>query len=112
MRRLKVMNLAAYLKDYQRTLLTANHFIPLTDFNVEEKMPQRKQVLLGKILSRIVASDYVAALGHKGFRQDLVNDSMDMIKQEVSALVSSCHYSNHVVPVQDYNINSSWMDFS
>lgn len=112
MRRVKIMNLARFLKEYELTQLTAGHFTSLTNFSIEEKMPQRKQVLLGKILSRIIAADYVAALGSKGFRNDLVNGSMDMIKQEVSALVSSYHYSNPVMPVEDYNNDSSWIDFS
>lgn len=112
MRRHKIMNLAEFLKNYELTQHTATHFKSLLDFKVAEKMPQRKQVILGKILSRIIAADYVAALGYKGFRKDLVNDSIDMIRQEVSALASSYHYSSHVVPVEEYSTNSSWIDFS
>lgn len=112
MRRLKTMNLASFLKEYKLTRLTADYFKNLTDFTVEEKMPQRKQVGLGKIISRIVSADYVSTLGNKGFRYDLVRDSIDMLKQEVSSLVSSFRYSTNVVPVEDYSSKSSWIDFS
>jgi len=112
MRRLKQMNLASFLKEYKLTRLTADYFKNLTDFTVDEKMPQRKQVGLGKILSRIVSADYVITLGSKGFRNDLARDSIDMIKQEVSSLVSSFQYSTNVVPVEDYSSKSSWIDFS
>ncbi|MGM0648062.1 MAG: hypothetical protein ACQESZ_06715 [Bacteroidota bacterium] len=54
----KVMNLAEFLKDYELTHHTAAHFKTLVNFNVDEKMPQRKQVIPGKILSRIIAANY------------------------------------------------------
>lgn len=108
----KVMNLAAFLEKYELTQYTAKHFKSLTDYDVNGKLPQRKQVILGKILSRIIAADYVITLGNKGFNQKLMNDSIDMIKQEVSALVSSFQHSKQVTPATDYNNNSSWIDFS
>jgi uncharacterized membrane protein YheB (UPF0754 family) len=112
MRRKKVTNLAEYLKDYELTQLTAAHFSKLLDFNIDDKIPQRKQVLLGKTVSRIVAADYVAALAHKGFRQDLTDSSIDMIRQEVATLLSAYQHSNQTIPVEDYRENSSWTDFS
>lgn len=112
MRRFKQMNLASFVKDYKLTQLTAGHFKNLIDFVVDEKLPQRKQVGLGKILSRIISADYVAKIGDKGFREDLVSNSIDIIRQEVSSLVSAFHNSTQVVPVEEYKSNSSWMDFS
>lgn len=110
MRRSKSENPGDYLKTYGLTKLTARHFYSLLDFNIDDKMPQRKQVLLGKILSRMVAADHVAMLESKGFRQELVNNSIDMIRQEVSALVSSYRGSKQVIPVENYSENSSWID--
>ncbi|MFW5760858.1 MAG: hypothetical protein ACOCXH_07770, partial [Cyclobacteriaceae bacterium] len=112
MRRKKLTNLAEYLKDYELTQLTATHFKSMINFNVEEKIPQRKQVLLGKTISRIVAADYVAALAHKGFRQDLTNSSIDMIRLEIATLLSAYQHSTQTLPVENYNDNSSWTDFS
>ncbi len=112
MRRFKNMNLASFLKDYELTRLTAAQFKPLIDFAVDDALSQRKQVGLGKILSRIISADYVTKLGIKGFREDLVKNSVDMIKQEVSALVSSFKNSTSVVPVVEYSSKSSWTDFS
>lgn len=112
MRLLKDMNLASFLKAYKLTQLTAGHFQKLTDFTVDDNMPQRKQVGLGKILSRIISADHVASMADKGFRSDLVRDTMDMIRQEVASLVSSFKYSPRVVPVEEYSHKSSWMDFS
>lgn len=112
MKRLKKMNLSHFLYDYHLTQKTAGHFRSLTDFSPDENMPQRKQVKLGKILSRIIAADHVTTLGNKGFRYDLIQNSIDNIKQEVSALVNSLHYSNNVVPVEKYREQSSWLNYS
>jgi len=111
MGKLKKMNLAEFLKDYSLTKNAAEYFKPLTDFKVEVRMPQRKQVALGKIISRIVAAEYVADMGTQGFRKDLLSHSFEAIKHEISILVSSFRYSNTVVPVTEYQQNSSWLDF-
>lgn len=112
MRRFKNMNLASFLKDFHLTKRTANYFKPLINFVVDDKLPQRKQVGLGKILSRIISADYVVKLGDKGFRSDLVSNSIDMIRQEVASLASSFQNSTQVLPVEEYSNKSSWLDFS
>ncbi|MCF8309634.1 MAG: acyl-CoA/acyl-ACP dehydrogenase [Bacteroidales bacterium] len=111
MGRLKKMNLSEFLKDYNLTRNAADYFDSLLDFKIDLGLPQRKQVGLGKIVSRIVAADYVASLGARGFREDLIRDSFETIKQEVSSLVSSFKHSPGVSPVENYNERSSWLDF-
>lgn len=111
MGRLKKMNLSEFLKDYNLTRNAADYFDSLLDFRIDLGLPQRKQVGLGKIVSRIVAADYVAALGAHGFREDLIRDSFETIKHEVSSLVSSFKHSPGVVPVENYKERSSWLDY-
>jgi hypothetical protein len=66
---------------------------------------------LGKVFSRIIASNFVIEMGEKGFRNDLVTNCINMIKADVSTLISSFHAENTVTPVEDYKAKSWWFDF-
>jgi len=107
----KEMNLANYFRDFKLTNKTAHYFKSLVDFKVDNKMPQRKLVDLGRIISRMVSADYVVSLGDKGFRDDLVSDCIEMLKQEVVSLVNSFKFSTRVKPVEEYRENCGWMAF-
>jgi acyl-CoA dehydrogenase len=110
MENLKKMNLFDFLKDFSLTGNIAEYFKSLIDFKADSNMPQRKQVGFGKIISRLIAAEYVAALGARGFRNDMISHSIDSIKQEVANLVSSFRYNSHISPVEDYNEKSSWLE--
>jgi hypothetical protein len=64
---------------------------------------------LGKIISRIISANFVVELGEKGFRQDLVANSIKAIKHEISMLVSSYRFQTKVVPVESYHDSSDWL---
>jgi hypothetical protein len=49
-------------------------------------------------------------MGEKGFRNDLVTNCIQMIKADVSILISSFHSENIVTPVEDYKEKSQWFD--
>ena len=111
MGRQKIMNLLEFLKNYNLTKNSADFFKSILDFKIELKMPQRKSVDLGKIISRVISTNQVVNLGEKGFRMDLINDSIESIKQEVSMLVSSFKFQTKLSPIVEYKENSNWLDF-
>ena len=92
MNKLKTSNLATFLKDYELTQKAADRFRHLLDFSFDTKMSQRKMVDLGKIISRIVSANHVVQLGNQGFRTDLIENSLETIRHEISMLVSSCNF--------------------
>jgi len=109
--RQKISYLSDFFKNYDLTKNVADYFKTLVDFKVDVKMPQRKNVDMGKIISRVISANHVAELGAKGFRSDLIADSLETIKHEISMLVSSFKFESKVTPVEDYQDNSSWMKF-
>ncbi|MBN2738424.1 MAG: acyl-CoA/acyl-ACP dehydrogenase [Spirochaetales bacterium] len=111
MNRQKEMNLSAFLKIYDLTEKAADHFKSILNFTLDLKMPQRKSVDLGKIISKVISANQVVEMGIKGFRQDLIRDGLENIKQEVSALVSSFKFQTNVSPIEVYQENSSWLSF-
>ena len=82
----------------------------LVNFDPEAGLVQRKLVEFGQVISRIVSMDLVLHLEEKGFRKDLVDNALIMLKQEISSLIAAFHFRNNVKVVVDYNEGSIWYD--
>jgi len=111
MGKLKITNLSEFLKDYSLTKNISEYFRSLVDFKIDVQLPQRKLVDLGKIISRIVSANHVAELGANGFRADMISDSLETIKHEISMFVSSYKFKTSVSPIEDYKQGSTWLSF-
>jgi hypothetical protein len=110
MMRKKVPNLSEFLAQYELTEKVADQFKSLTNFTIEGKLPQRKLVVLGRILARIVIAQYVVDLGDGGFRKDLINDCIETLKHDVTSYVSSFKFSTDVNPIEGYTEGGIWLD--
>lgn len=110
MSRQKTWNLAAFLKNYELTKNAADYFKTALNFTIDLKIPQRKLVDLGKIISRVVSANLVVNLGDMGFRQDLISGSLETIKHEISMLVSSYKFRSKVLPIENYRESGSWLE--
>jgi hypothetical protein len=82
----------------------------LVSFDPEAGLIQRKLVEFGQVISRIVSMDLVLHLEEKGFRKDLIDNSLVVLKQEISSLITSFHFGNNVKVVVDYNEGSTWYE--
>jgi hypothetical protein len=47
----------------------------------------------------------------KGFRKDLAEGGKTMLEQEISNLISSFSFKNNTRVVEEYEENSSWLNF-
>lgn len=112
MKKQKQPHLFDFLKDFKLTSNAAPHFKDSLSFTIDNAAAQRKLVDLGKILGRIISIGYVLDLGEKGFRKDLIDNCISIVKQEISALVSSFKFDNSVKVVEDYSEESSWLQFA
>jgi hypothetical protein len=106
----RTMNLSEFLMNYKLTKNVADHFKSILNFKIDLNITQRKHVDLGKIISRIISADFVAELGIKGFRQDLIRNSIETIKHEISMLVSSYKFETKVIPIEEYHHSSNWLN--
>lgn len=111
MRRKKELNIYQFLKEFNLTQKACSFFKKDIDFTLMTGLSQRKMIDLGKVFSRIIASNFVIEMGEKGFRNDLVTNCINMIKVDVSILISSFHAENTVTPIEDYKDKSWWYDF-
>ncbi|HKI88984.1 MAG TPA: acyl-CoA dehydrogenase family protein, partial [Draconibacterium sp.] len=82
MKRSKENNLYQFLKQFNLTELAAGHIKSLSDFNLDLQMPQRKLVEMGKIIGRVISLNQLLEIAEKGFRKDLVEGGVTMLRQE------------------------------
>ncbi len=111
MKQAKETNLFQFLKNYSLTSQSAEHLKEILNFNLDPQLPQRKLVELGKVIGRLVSMEMVIDLGQKGYLPDLIANSLTMIKQELSFLMTSYGYTNKSLVVVDYKEDSHWRDF-
>ena len=111
MRKLKVTNLYDFLSSYKLTENASGYFKDSLDFEIDYQLPQRKLVQLGRAIGRIVAMDMTIDMGRSGFNSDLVANSIKVISEEIESIIAGLHYNKTAVALEDYEDNSSWMDF-
>ncbi|RDC63140.1 acyl-CoA dehydrogenase family protein [Adhaeribacter pallidiroseus] len=111
MKKQKQMQLFDFLKNFELTAQSSLFFKSEINFTLDDILPQRKLVDLGKILGRIIATGYVLELANKGFRQDLVDNCIVSVRQEIAALVAAFKANNDIKVITDYAADSAWLQF-
>jgi len=111
MKTAKESNLYQFLKTFNLTELAAKHLKDLLNFNIDLQITQRKSVELGKLLSRIVSMDLVIKLGNSGFRSDLVDGAVSILKQEISGLINDYSFVQTTLVVENYEEGGTWNTF-
>lgn len=111
MKKTKESNLFKFLKSFDLTSKSAASLKELFDFELNTNLSQRKMVELGQVIGRVVSFEMVINLGEKGFRNDLINNGLNMLKQEIVSMMSNFNFKNETNLVEDYQDNSSWLNF-
>ena len=111
MKKAREGNLFQFLKGFNLTSKSASFLKDMLDFELDTNLPQRKMVELGQVVGRIVSFEMVINLGEKGFRRDLIDNGLNMLKQEIVSLMSAFKHQNETKLVEGYQDNSSWLNF-
>jgi alkylation response protein AidB-like acyl-CoA dehydrogenase len=109
MRSARETNLLRFLKTFELTSRATGYVHHLLDFEVDLRIPQRKMVELGQALGRTVSMEMVLRLGDQGFREDLINNGVAMLRHEITTLLSGYQGENCVQAVEDYEAGGSWL---
>lgn len=112
MRKLKEKNLFNFLKEYELTNRSADQLKDLFNFELDLQLPQRKLVELGQVIGRVISMDMVHRLADEGFRSDMIEGGLNMLRQEIQQTMSSFSLQANDLVVVDYQENSSWLKYS
>jgi alkylation response protein AidB-like acyl-CoA dehydrogenase len=111
MKKAKEFNLFQFLQHYRHTGKAARFLKEALDFELNMQLPQRKMVELGQVISRIVSMELVLDLGIKGFRRELIENGLVMLRKEISGLMGHFNMTDNSQVVEDYHQDSSWLNF-
>jgi len=111
MRQMKERNLKRFLADHDLTSRAVEYFGDALHFEVDQSLPQRKLVELGRALGRIVTMELVIELGDRGFRSDLISNCLQVFRTKVDRLLAGYKRGERVGVVEDYVEGSAWLDF-
>ena len=98
-----------FLKGYATR--AADRIKELVRFDLNIGFSQRKLVEFGQVISRIVSMDLVLYLEEKGFRKDLMENTLIILKQDISTLLNTFHFENNTKVIVEYKEDSNWLDF-
>lgn len=106
--RKKKSSISEYLKSSDLTSSVADFFRSITDqVTIDHSMAQRHHVMMGQVISRVITAAYVERLSGT-FDKQLIDNSLSLIRQEVSAIVHRYALNADVRPVEDYQGSISW----
>jgi acyl-CoA dehydrogenase len=108
MKQEKETQLYRFLESFKLTVSSCSYFKQELSFNLNSILPQRKLLDLGKILSRVISVGYVLDMGLKGFRKDLIDNCVAMVRKEISEITASFKAENKVMVIEDYSTGSEW----
>ena len=108
MRQIKESNFFSFLSKNDLTSKATEYLKELLNFDLNFELPQRKMVELGQALSRIISLEMVIDLGEKGFRQDLIENSIATLKKEITTLMGNFSFPGRAILVENYSENSCW----
>ncbi|MDR3653912.1 MAG: acyl-CoA/acyl-ACP dehydrogenase [Paludibacter sp.] len=111
MKNAKETGLYIYLGGHRLAQNAAKYLKDLLSFDIDIQMPQRKLVELGRVLSRIVSMDLVIKMGDAGFRTDLIDGAISILRQEITTLISHFSFQQPTLVVADYQVDSNWSEF-
>lgn len=104
-------NLLSFMKDYNLTSRASDYCKDLLSFNIDTQLTQRKLVELGQIISRTISMNFVIQLGDSGYKKDLITNAIHEIHLDITALVSVFSKTNHNKIIDNYQENSSWLNY-
>lgn len=108
MRRLKQVDLGAYLRAEPLTARAASTFGESLAFDIDWAMPQRKLVDLGKAISRIVTMEMTIELGERGYSAELVQNMLAETRAEVRSLLETYRSGGLTAVVED-TVAPDWL---
>lgn len=111
MKKKKESSVIAFIKEWNLADKVADYFKDSLQFTLPDSMPQRKMIDLGKIIARLVCSQYVVDMQSKGYRSDLTEQCLAQVHADITQLAASLQNSKTTSVIKDYTENSEWYAF-
>jgi len=108
MKKYKLDNFYAYLKDYELTRRIAPMFKNHLNFSIPDILVQRQLIVIGRIVARLICLQFAAEFTDKGFRKDLYENCIKHIEMDIKKFIADIRDYNNAEPVMEYHDASCW----
>jgi len=106
----KTFNLLDFMSTYELSKNAATSFKDSINVHLEKGMSQRKLVVLGRAMAKIILAHHVVNMNDSGFNQGLVDNCIDRLRMDVSNLMNTFQNQSSNLPTEGYSEKSSWLD--
>jgi hypothetical protein len=101
-------NLYAFLRQFELTQKIAGYYKHMLNFKLNSESLQRANVALGKIVARLITTEFTFDLMAAGFRSDLVKNAIQVVGNTIAEQVSSVTQSRQIQVIEAYRDGSDW----
>ena len=108
MKRAKETNLKQFSASYEPVSKATEHFQDLLNINIDPDLSQRHRVRLGKAVSWLVSIGYVIDLAEHGFRNDLIENAITVVRTRIAEQLTGLQQTNTAALVDDYGTGGDW----
>lgn len=107
MAKIKELNLYKFLSSYKDAELAAPEFKESINISVEN-LSQRQKVILGKVISHILALNHSLKMGNNGFSSDLLGQAIQMTKHRVASFIAGLTFHTSMGVFEKYQLGADW----
>lgn len=104
----KQANLFAFLSSFVLTENIAASYKHLLNFKLDQEPIQRVKVALGKVVARLITTEFTCDLRATGFRADLIDNAIQVVGNTLAEQVASITSLLPVQIIEDYREGSDW----
>jgi alkylation response protein AidB-like acyl-CoA dehydrogenase len=108
MKKKKETNLYTFLSQFELTEKIAGYYKHLLNVKLGSKLLQRARLVLGKIVASLITTEFVFELREAGFREDLVDNAIEVVGNTIVELMSSLAQLTQIQVIEGYGDGGDW----
>jgi hypothetical protein len=108
MKKEKETNFYTFLSQFELTEKIAGYYKHILNFKLNSESLQRAKVALGKIVARLITTEFTLDLMEAGFRSDLVDNAIQVVGNTIAEQVSSVTQLRQIHVIEEYRDGSDW----
>ncbi len=108
MKKKKEFNLYTFFSTFELTENIAGYYKNILDFKLDKEPLQRAKVKLGKVIARLITTEFTLDMKEAGFRADLVDNAIQVMGNTLAEQLSAITRLLPIQVIEEYRDNSSW----
>ncbi len=108
MKKKKETNFYTFLRQFELTKNIAGYYKQILDFNLDPESLQRARLALGKMIARLITTEFVLDLSKAGFRTDLIDNAIQVVGDTIAEQATSFTRLRKIHVIERYRDGGDW----